>query len=69
MDELEIRLTDEAIAAGRDRIAWAMLVVSGEESPRAVWAESADVWRERAEGVFEAAVRAAFEALPEPEKP
>lgn len=52
---------DEAVGRPRDRIAWAMLVVSGEQSPRKAWAESADEWREKADGVFASALLAAVQ--------
>jgi hypothetical protein len=56
----DVLLADEgAVAAGTDRIAWAMLVASGHRSPRKEWSENANEWVDRAEGVFEAAVRAA----------
>lgn len=52
-------LADDAVKAATDRIAWAMLVATEVQSPRMVWAERADEWRQYAAGVWESALRAA----------
>jgi hypothetical protein len=63
-NDYEFTLTDNAESAATDRIAWAMLVASGEQSPRQEWTQNADHWRDRAEGVFRAALNAASSEAP-----
>ncbi len=55
--------SDAAERAATDRIAWALLVATGVDSPRRVWAEYADDFRGRADGVWRSALNAAEHAI------